>query len=67
MSVEVEGMTYNLRVHDTQGAEDYDRLRPLIYPYTQVYVICYSIDNRQSYNDVTDKVRYFTVQSKKSY
>lgn len=30
---------------DTAGQEDYDRLRPLSYPMTDVFVMCYAVDN----------------------
>lgn len=30
---------------DTAGARDYDRLRPLSYPQTDVFLVCFSIVN----------------------
>jgi small GTP-binding protein len=35
---------YHLSLWDTAGQEDYDRLRPLSYPGTDVFVICFAID-----------------------
>ena len=45
------------------GQEDYDRLRPLSYPDTNVVLICYSIDNPDSLENISYKwvpeVRHF--------
>ena len=40
---------------DTAGQEDYDRLRPLSYPQTDVFLVCYSIISRSSYENVRTK------------
>lgn len=37
------------------GQEDYDRLRPLSYPETDVILICYAIDVPASLNSVAKK------------
>uniref|UniRef100_A0A673Y0D8 Ras homolog family member Q n=1 Tax=Salmo trutta TaxID=8032 RepID=A0A673Y0D8_SALTR len=42
VSVNVGGKQYLLGLYDTAGQEDYDRLRPLSYPMTDVFLICYS-------------------------
>ena len=34
---------YTLGLFDTSGQEDYDRLRPLSYPQTDVFLVCSSI------------------------
>lgn len=34
------------------GQEDYDRLRPLSYPGTDVFVLCYAIDSRASFENL---------------
>jgi cell division control protein 42 len=39
---------YHLSLWDTAGQEDYDRLRPLSYPGTDVFLICFSIDSHES-------------------
>ena len=39
----------------TAGQEDYDRLRPLSYPGTDVFIIMYAINNRASFDAVTSK------------
>jgi GTPase SAR1 family protein len=38
------------------GQEDYDRLRPLSYPDTNVLLICFSIDSPDSLENVPEKV-----------
>jgi len=41
--VEFEGKEYNLGIWDTAGQEEYDRLRPLSYPSTDCFLMCFSI------------------------
>jgi small GTP-binding protein len=40
---------------DTVGQNDYDRLRPLCYPQTNVFLICFSIVSPASFENVADK------------
>lgn len=40
---------------DTAGQEDYDRLRPLSYPQTDIFLICYAVTSRTSFENVTSK------------
>lgn len=44
-----------LAVFDTAGQEDYDRLRPLAYPETDVILMCYDISNRSSFENIKSK------------
>ncbi len=37
--------------------QDYDRLRPLSYPQTDVFLICFSLVSQPSYENVRSKVR----------
>lgn len=45
----------DLALWDTAGQEDYDRLRPLSYPDTDVVVICYAIDDRRTFDTIPQK------------
>ncbi|KAF2075403.1 hypothetical protein CYY_003282 [Polysphondylium violaceum] len=46
---------YNLGLWDTAGQEEYDRLRHLSYPHTDVFIVCFSAINPNSYNNVFEK------------
>jgi small GTP-binding protein len=54
--VELEGKTVELALWDTAGQEEYDRLRPLSYPESDVILIVFSIDFPVSLGNVQDKV-----------
>ncbi|KAJ5152963.1 uncharacterized protein N7482_009441 [Penicillium canariense] len=56
-SVMVDGRPISLGLWDTAGQEDYDRLRPLSYPQTDVFLICFSIVSPPSFDNVKAKVR----------
>ncbi|XP_061504572.1 ras-related C3 botulinum toxin substrate 1 isoform X1 [Anopheles gambiae] len=51
----VDGVQVSLGLWDTAGQEDYDRLRPLSYPQTDVFLICYSVASPSSFENVTSK------------
>ena len=42
----------NLCFHDTAGQEGYDRLRPLAYRNTDIFLICFSVDNLDSLRNI---------------
>ena len=54
------GKTVELALWDTAGQEEYDRLRPLSYPETDLLFVCFAIDCPNSLENVMDKVRNCT-------
>ena len=54
-TVMVEGQQINLGLWDTAGQEDYDRLRPLSYPQTNVFLTCFSVISKDSYANIQEK------------
>lgn len=50
LSLQVE-----LALWDTAGQEDYDRLRPLSYPDTDVILMCFSVDSPDSLENIPEK------------
>ncbi|KAJ7738893.1 small GTPase Cdc42 [Mycena olivaceomarginata] len=63
VDVKIEAEMYGLQLFDTGGGEDYDRLRPLSYPQTDVFLICFRVTSRMSLENIRDKwvpeVRHF--------
>ena len=53
--IETDGKTVELALWDTAGQEDYDRLRPLSYPDTDVILMCFSIDSPDSLENIPEK------------
>jgi len=53
--IEVDGRQVELALWDTAGQEDYDRLRPLSYPDTDVILMCFSIDSPDSLENIPEK------------
>ena len=63
IDMEVDKKYLRVSPWDTAGQHDYDRLRPLSYPNTDAFVLCYAIDSPDSLMGVEDKwvpeVRHF--------
>lgn len=53
--IEVDNNEVELALWDTAGQEDYDRLRPLSYPDTDVVLMCFSVDNPDSFENIAEK------------
>merc|ERR1712057_33109 len=54
-NVMVDGKPINLGLWDTAGQEDYDRLRPLSYPQTDVFLVCFAVISPASFENVKTK------------
>lgn len=53
--LEIDNKEIELELYDTAGQEDYDRLRPLSYPGSDVILVCYSVDSPNSYDNVRER------------
>ncbi|XP_033726797.1 rho-related protein racA-like [Pecten maximus] len=66
--IHLNGQEYHMTAWDTAGQgkllqypgmfrlqEDYDRLRPLSYPGSDVIFLCFAVDNRDSFVNITEK------------
>ena len=49
----VDGRIIALNLWDTAGQEEYDRLRPLSYHSTDVFLVAFSLINKSSLSNVT--------------
>ena len=59
VKITVDGKDTTLGLFDTAGQEDYDRLRVLAYPYTDVFLVCFSVVNPTSHENIKQKVGLF--------
>ena len=57
MSIPIKGKQrlFNLNLWDTAGQEEYDTLRPLSYPGTDIFLLFFSIDKPDSFENITAK------------
>ncbi|XP_043115889.1 ras homolog family member Ga [Puntigrus tetrazona] len=53
----VDSKVVSLNLWDTAGQEEYDRLRTLSYPQTNVFIICFCVASPSSYENV--KLKWF--------
>lgn len=61
VTVIVDNTATDVALWDTAGQEEYDRLRPLAYPGTDVFLVCFSIVHPSSYQNVQTKVTFTMV------
>merc|ERR1719264_429025 len=54
-NVMVDGHPMKLNLFDTAGQEEYDRLRPLPYVDTDIFLLCFSVVNPTSLVNITEK------------
>jgi len=50
-----KGKSVTLRLYDTAGQEEYDRLRPLSYPGTNIVLLCFSVAQRSTFDSISSK------------
>jgi len=50
-----KGKSVTLRLYDTAGQEEYDRLRPLSYPGTNIVLLCFSVASRSTFDSISSK------------
>lgn len=55
VTIKISGQSYSLGLFDTAGQEEYDRLRPLSYPQTDVFLVTFSVVNPNSYENIKEK------------
>ena len=53
--IHIDGKEVEMALWDTAGQDDYDRLRPLSYPDTDVILMCFSIEDPDSLYNVAEK------------
>lgn len=53
--VRVDNKNVSLGLWDTAGQEEYDRLRPLSYPQTDVFLLCFSVVSPPSYENIRNR------------
>jgi GTPase SAR1 family protein len=53
----------SLSLYHTLGQEDYDRLRPLSYPDSNVILICFAVDSPDTLDNVQEKVNRMMLGS----
>lgn len=54
-TITIQNKEYNLAVYDTRGSSDFDKLRPLAYPNTDTFIICFSIVSPRSFANIKTK------------
>ena len=57
--VQIDQRPLTLQIWDSAGQDDYSRLRPLGYADADVFLLCYSVADRDSYKNVDLKVNTF--------
>ena len=53
--VHVDGEPVTFEMCDTPGQDDFDTLRPLVYPNTDVFLLCFSVVSPSSFANIREK------------
>jgi Ras-related C3 botulinum toxin substrate 1 len=51
----LDGILHSIKLHDTAGQEEYDRIRKIAYKEADAFILCYSIDNKASFENIKMK------------
>ena len=51
----MNGKPINLGLFDTAGQEEYDKLRPMAYTDTDVFIVCFSMVDKDSLENILNK------------
>ncbi|KAK6462574.1 ras-domain-containing protein [Scheffersomyces coipomensis] len=54
-TVMIDGEPIKLGLWDTAGQAEYDRLRPLSYPQTDIFLVCFSVVSPDSFHNIKAK------------
>ena len=52
---QVDGKPVHLTLWDTAGQEEYNNIRPLSYPETNVFLVCFSVEATSSFDNIASK------------
>ncbi|XP_054717969.1 cell division control protein 42 homolog [Uloborus diversus] len=58
VTVNVNNQPIRLQICDTAGQDDFDALRPLCYPHTDVFILCFSVVYPTSFYNIAEKWIY---------
>ncbi|KAI7890695.1 Rho GTPase Rho3 [Mucor mucedo] len=53
--ISIDNQSVELSLWDTAGQEEFDRIRLLSYEDTHVFLLCFSVENRDSFQNIPDK------------
>ena len=54
-AVDIQGVPYKLHIWDTAGQDEYDRLRPLSYSGANAILLCFALDSKQSFVNLSER------------
>jgi cell division control protein 42 len=55
VNVDIQGEVWSMGLFDTAGQEDYDKWRSIVYPQTDVFLVCFSVMSPVSLENVQAK------------
>nr|XP_972208.2 PREDICTED: ras-like GTP-binding protein RhoL isoform X1 [Tribolium castaneum] len=55
MTITIDRKEYTMILQDTAGQEEFDKLRQLAYKETDVFILCYAVNDANSWDNVKEK------------